>query len=370
MVRARAAASLIASVSVIAVAIFATTPGAAVAAKPACAKVARPNGDDSASGTAGSPYATAQRLVSSLDAGETGCLRAGTYRQEELTLATRGITLTSYPGERAILTGRLRVNADRVTVDHLTLDGSNPRDIPSPTINANDVVFRDNDVSSPHSVSCFALGGTTKVRHPVIQGNRIHNCGEHAAVWGSGIYMSDVDHAKVSDNLIYDNSQRGIKVGPDSQGALIRGNVIDGNPLGLNFSGNGAHASSNNRVQDNVIANSTRWWNVQTDWPGPVGSGNLVRRNCVYGGNPDSHYNQDGGISDAPGFTAQSNLVAKPGYFDRKAKDFRLRKNSQCRAGRRSSAGQRYASPVVEELVGLLDLIEDQFTLSDNPLLP
>jgi hypothetical protein len=335
-----------------------------------CAKVASPNGDDSASGAAGRPYATVQRLVDSLAAGETGCLRAGTYRQDEFTLATPGITLTSYPGERATLAGRLRVTADRITVDHLTLDGSNPRDIPSPTINADDVVFRDNDVSSPHSVSCFALGGTTEVRHPVIQGNRIHNCGEHAAVWGSGIYMTDVDDAKVSHNLIYDNSQRGIKVGPDSQGALIRDNVIDGNPLGLNLSGNGTHASSNNTVEDNVIANSTRWWNVQTYWPGPVGSGNLVRRNCVHGGNPDPHYNQHGGISDAPGFIAQNNLVAKPGFFDKKAKDFRLRNNSQCRAGRRSSAGQHYASPVVGALIGLLRLIEDQFALSDNLPLP
>jgi hypothetical protein len=370
MVRARVAAALIASVCLIAVAIFAVGPSAAVAVKLDCAKVASPNGDDSASGTAGSPYATSQRLVNSLAAGETGCLRAGTYRQDELTLATPGIRLTSYPGGRAALAGRLRVNADGVTVDHLTLDGSNPRDIPSPTINADDVVFRDNDVSSPHSVSCFALGGTTQVRDPVIEGNRIHNCGEHAAVWGSGIYMSDVDHAKVSDNLIYDNSQRGIKVGPDSQGALIRGNVIDGNPLGLNFSGNDAHASSNNRVKDNVIANSTRWWNVQTYWPGPVGSGNLVRRNCIHGGNPDSYYNQDGGISDDRGFTAQNNLVAQPGYFDRKAKDFRLRKNSQCRTERRSSAGPRYASPVVGALIVLLHLIEDPFPLSDNPPLP
>jgi hypothetical protein len=76
---------------------------------------------------------------------------------------------------------------------------------------------------------------------------------------------------------------------------LIRGNVIDGNPIGLNFSGVGTSASSDNLVEHNVIANSTRWWNVQSYWPGPVGSGNLVRRNCVYGGNPNPYYNQNGG---------------------------------------------------------------------------
>jgi hypothetical protein len=112
---------------------------------------------------------------------------------------------------------------------------------------------------------------------------------------------------------------------------LIRGNVIDGNPIGLNFSGDDTSASSGNVVEQNVISNSTRWWNVQTYWPGPVGSGNAVRRNCVYGSNRDNYYNQRGGVSQGPGFAAEGNLVAAPEYFNREAKDFRLRQDSPCR---------------------------------------
>jgi Right handed beta helix region len=311
---------------------LASMPAASPAAEMSCTKVASPTGDDFAPGTAGNPYATAQRLVDSLVPGQTGCLRAGSYEQEELTLATPGIRLTSFPGEQALIAGRIRVYGAGVSVDHLTLDGRSPRDLPSPTINADDVAFRDNDVSSPHFRSCFALGGTTEVRRPVIEGNRIHDCGDPATLLGHGIYMSDVDDAEIVDNLIYDNADRGIKVGPDSQGALIRGNVIDGNPIGLNFSGVGTSASSNNLVEHNVIANSTRWWNVQTYWPDRVGSGNLVRRNCVHGGNPDPDYNQDGGVSDDDGFTAEENLIAEPDYVDRDAKDFRLSEESPCRA--------------------------------------
>jgi Periplasmic copper-binding protein (NosD) len=359
MVRARAAAALVASVSVIAVAIFAMTPDAAVSARPACAKVASPNGDDSATGTADRPYATAQRLVNSLAAGETGCLRAGTYRQEEVTLATRDITLTSYPGERAILTGRLRVTADRVTVEGLTLDGRNARDLPSPTINADDVTFRRNDVSSRRSGICFIFGSLEMIHHPVLKGNRIHNCGQPGGIPDHGIYMQNVRGARIVRNTIYDNAERGIKIGPDSQGALIRRNVIDGNPIGLNFSGDESNASSGNVVTRNVISNSRAYWNVQSYWPGPVGSGNVVTHNCVHGGNPDSHYNENGGISDGPGFSAVGNLIASPDYVNRNAKDFRLRGDSDCRgvygAGPTGGGARELLAPALE----LSTLIEE-----------
>jgi hypothetical protein len=311
--------TLLACVCVLPLTAFALTFAATAAPKSVCTEVA-------------GPRETVQDLVDALAPGQTGCLRAGTYEQDELTLATPGIRLTSFPGERAQLVGRIRVNGAGITVDSLTLIGSNPRDLPSPTINAANVAFRRNDVSSPGARSCFLLGGTTEARRPVIKANRIHDCGEPATLSGHGIYMSNVDGARVIGNTIYDNGDRGIKVGPDSQDALIRRNVIDGNPIGLNFSGVDTRSSSHNLVEHNVIANSTRWWNVQSYWPGPVGSRNLVQRNCVHGGNPDSDYNEDGGISDDSGFTATQNLIAAPQYLDRKAKDFRLRRNSQCRA--------------------------------------
>jgi glycosyltransferase involved in cell wall biosynthesis len=357
--KARAAAaigSLVASICAVAALAFAAT--AAGAAKASCAKVASPNGDDSASGTADRPYTTAQRLVSSLTAGETGCLRAGAYRQGELTLATPAIRLTSYPGERAILAGRLRVTGDRVTVERLTLDGRNARHLPSPTINADGVTFRDNNMSNRHTSSCLVLGGTTEVKRPVIKGNRIHDCGVTTTNFDHGIYMNDVDGARIIGNSIYRNGSRGIKVGPDSQWARIRGNVIDGNPVGLSFSGDESSASSGNVVTRNVISNSTRYWNVQSYWTGSVGSGNVVRRNCVHGGNPDSQYNENGGISDGPGFSAVGNLIATPAYVNRKAKDFRLRKDSACRGANGATQRGADASPLLGPALELRTLIE------------
>jgi hypothetical protein len=349
--------SVVACVCCVSVVAFAPPPAASAKAKAGCTKVASPSGHDSAAGTVGAPYATAQRLVGSLAPGQTGCLRTGVYKQRELTIATPGLRLTGFPGERAQIVGRIRVSGAGVVVDDLTLNGRNDRGLPSPTINADNVTFRHNGVSSPDSRSCFALGGTREVRHSVIQGNRIHNCG--ASLLDSGIYMSDVDDAKVVGNVIYDNAGRGIKVGPDSQGALIRGNVIDGNPIGLNFSGLGMGASSNNLVKRNVIANATRYWNVQTYWPDRVGSGNLVRRNCLHGGNPDSDYNRDGGISTGPGFTAQQNLIAAPLYVNRMAKDFRLRRTSPCRAVYRPVGGPKSRSRLAAAIVEVQRLIRE-----------
>ena len=347
MVTARAAASLIVSVSLTSMGACAMGPTAAVGAQPVCTQVATPNG-----------AGTAQRLVNSLAPGETGCLRAGTYRQDELTFDTPGVRLTSYPGERATVEGRLRVTADRVTVERLTLDGRNSRDLPSPTINADGAVFRHDDVSSRDSGICFILGSLEEVHHPVLKRNRIHDCGQPGGIPDHGIYMQDVRAARIVRNTIYDNAERGIKIGPDSQRARIRGNVIDGNPIGLNFSGDESTASSGNLVTRNVISNSTGYWNVQSYWPGPVGTGNVVAHNCVHGGNPDSHYNENGGISEGPGFSAMENVVASPDYVNRQAKNFRLRGDSMCRALYGPTARGEEANPLLAPAQELRSLLE------------
>src|SRR6266568_4222192 len=78
---------------------------------PACTLYASPSGSDSARGTIEAPFATIQHLANSLAAGQTGCARGGTYTQD-VTVGHGGsaggpLTITSYPGERATLVGRL-----------------------------------------------------------------------------------------------------------------------------------------------------------------------------------------------------------------------------------------------------------------------
>src|SRR5688500_16289062 len=132
-----------------ATAAFATVVAAAAAAgSPAavsCDKVASTSGSDAAAGSAASPYRTAQKLVDSLAPGQTGCLQGGLFEQD-VKIAKGGapgspVTVTSYPGERATLKGRLRVadSANFVAVESLNLDGRDAANLPSPSVYGDDV---------------------------------------------------------------------------------------------------------------------------------------------------------------------------------------------------------------------------------------
>ena len=309
------------------------------AENPTCDKVAAPNGSDNAAGTVDAPFRTAQVLADSLTPGQTGCLRAGTYR-EDLTIRQGGqpgapVTIRSFPGERAQIVGRLWLarTADYVTVASLDLDGKNPdENLPSPTVNSSNATFTDNDVTNEHTAICFNLGNDSygRAENTVITHNRIHDCGVlPAANHDHGIYVAAADNTQIIGNVIYDNADRGIHLYPDAQNTTIQGNVIDGNGVGVIFSGDGGKASNNNDVEFNVITNSNQRNNVESYYPSgnPIGSGNVLRNNCISGGVRDTG---NGAIGDQIGFKASSNDTDPVRYQNRAAKDFTLPGNSFC----------------------------------------
>jgi parallel beta-helix repeat protein len=316
----------VASVSTLALAALGT--GTAGADDTVCTRVAGP-GD------------SAQSLVDSLGPGDVGCLRAGTYH-EDVTVNHGGsgestrVVIRSYPGERATISGRLYVpdRADYVTVEQLDLDGHDaPRcssgsecRLPSPTVNGDHIVFQDNDVTNRHLGICFNLGaaGYGRAVDDVIQRNRIHDCGvlpannhEH------GIYLAYSDNVQILDNVIYDNADRGVQLYPDAQRTLVKGNVIDGNGVGVIFSGAGSTASNDNIVENNIITFSNIRHDVESWYPDVIGTGNKVRNNCIYGG-------KQGPLSGGYGFDIGTNLKVDPRYVDRAGKDFRLASGSPC----------------------------------------
>ncbi len=301
----------------------------------ACDRVAAPSGSDSAAGSAAAPYRTAGKLADSLQPGQTGCLRAGTYEQD-VAIARGGsagspITLSSYPGERATVRGRFRVkdSANFVTIEDLNLDGRNPADtLPSPSVYGNDVAFRDNDVTNYHTGICFLLGSNDygRAERVTIERNRIHDCGVLPAQnHHHGIYIEHADSTRVVDNWIYDNADRGVQMFPDSQGAYIARNVIDGNGQGVSY----ARDSANNVVEHNVVSNSVLRWNIE-DWE-LYGGGNVARLNCVWTTRTGS-YAREGGIMVSRDFTAAQNLIVDPQFVNRTEKDFRLAAGSPCTA--------------------------------------
>ena len=318
-------------------------PGAA-RADVTCDRVAAPSGSDLAAGTGDAPFATAQKLVDTLAPGQTGCLRAGTYA-EHVKVSTGGtsaarVTVTSYPGERARLLGRLWIadSANFVTFSGLDLDGRTAPScgtgciLPSPTVNGDDARFTRNDITNGHTTICFNVGsnsGWGRALRTVIDHNRIHDCGRLPATnQEHGVYVSAADDTVITDNLIYDNADRGVQLYPDAQRTLVANNVIDGNGEGVIFSGSSSYRSNDNIVRDNVVTNATLRYNIESWWASSklIGTGNVARHNCVFGG-------ALGDItSPTTGFTAIDNVMADPLYVDRAAKDFRLPATSPCAA--------------------------------------
>ncbi len=71
-----------------------------------CDRFVSPNGSDSAAGTVAAPFKSGQKLVNSLTKGQTGCFRSGTT-SGPINVSTPNLTLTSYPGERGTVKGRI-----------------------------------------------------------------------------------------------------------------------------------------------------------------------------------------------------------------------------------------------------------------------
>ena len=106
----------------------------------------------------------------------------------------------------------------------------------------------------------------------VIERNRIHNCGQLPPTnHHHGIYVEASNGARITDNWIYDNADRGVQLFPDAQKSYVARNVIDGNGEGVVFS----RKSAGNIVEHNVISNPVVRYNVE-DFE-LSGGGNVAR---------------------------------------------------------------------------------------------
>ena len=278
------------------------------------------------------------RFFGRLDRGETGCLREGTHTTSgTVAITSPGVTLTSYPGESATLAGRLWVQAgaDGAVVEDLSLDGRNEDRLPSPTVNADEVVFRGNDVTNDHTAICFVIGddryGTAD--GTVIEDNRIHDCGRLPATNKEhGIYVAHADGTVIEDNAIYANADRGVQLYPDADRSLVTGNVIDGNGTGVIFGGDEESTSDDNIVESNLITNSIVRYNVESSWPGRNGSGNVVRGNCVWTASEDYDGEPPGsGIEPSMGgVRVLDEFIAEPEYDDPGSGDYGTDGDAPC----------------------------------------
>ncbi|MCB0883072.1 MAG: right-handed parallel beta-helix repeat-containing protein [Thermoleophilia bacterium] len=298
-----------------------------------CTRYASASGSDGASGSASSPYRTAQRLQDSLRPGDVGCLAPGQTFSGRLRGNTSGtpgnpIVMTSGPGAgRATIVGEIYLPADShdVTYRNLNLNGQSSFRV-SPNILGDRISFLSNDVTDNHHAICFHLGkvGEGVAENTVIDGNRIHDCGRLPATGlDHGIYVETARNTRITNNYIYDNADYGIQLYPDAQGTYVANNVIDGNGRGITVSGENGYASSNNTIVNNTISNSTDTSNLETYWGSGQGSGNKAQGNCLWNA-------RKGNVGESSGLSVSGSIIQNPQYVDRGAKNFAMSPGSPC----------------------------------------
>jgi hypothetical protein len=87
-------------------------------------------------------------------------------------------------------------------------------------------------------------------------------------------------------------------------------------------------------VSRNIISNSRNRWNVESWYPDgtPIGTDNLVVRNCLWANSANDYYNSRGGIGPAVGFAVGAgNLVQQPRFLGSNRGDLALRPASGCK---------------------------------------
>ncbi|HKP92178.1 MAG TPA: right-handed parallel beta-helix repeat-containing protein [Thermoleophilaceae bacterium] len=322
----------------------ATIPPREKASRDDCDHFAAPWGSKDGSGSAKHPVRGPHKLIELLRAGETGCLRRGTYHEREATVKRERVTLRSAPGERATWRGRivLRGRGDRLL--DLNLDGSTgpPCDeggcgaLPSPTINAADVTIARNDITSPDAGICVhpRSWGSQRPDNFQIVDNRIHDCGRRPPTeHDHGIYVADGYNGVIWGNAIFDNADRGIQLYPHAKFTTVAFNTVDANGTGIVFS----ERSAGNEVHDNVFTNAVVRWNAESYRLS--GLGNRFEDNCIRPGNPDREYNENGGVALSWRVSQKRNRVAAdPVYGARGAGDLRVLPTSAC-AGKGAANG-------------------------------
>jgi parallel beta-helix repeat protein len=304
-----------------------------------CALFASPSGEDSARGTNGAPFRTAQRLVNALRPGQTGCLDGGAYAGY-LRITHGGrlgarLTIRSVPGAVATVLGRIwiRAGSDYVTIQGLHIVGlPGPVDcagaqcpnIPTVGVNSRSATLLDNDITNHHSSICVAIGSAQwgVARQTLVEGNVIHDCGRLPATnLEHGIYVADAVGAVIRSNYIYDNADRGIQLYPHAEGTLVEGNVIDANGEGILIGGVGADPTEGSLVEHNLVTNSRIGGNIESFFPAgaPPAAANQVTDNCLFGGQVSPAL---GGVVGAGvGFATGGNLIADPLYESNVALD-------------------------------------------------
>ena len=287
---------LSAAAAFIAVAVSGAANGSPTAVR--CNLWAAPSGLDTNTGTQAAPFLTLAKLAGALAPGQTGCLPAGASfatREVITAVGTRAgrITIRTAPGGvRANLADGIETTqATRfLTLTNLAIgarDDSASRNVSGTVVlRGYSTALTRSDVG-PGTLkeigrSCVVLDHAGSA---LIDGNVLHECnGASPGKYAAGVLASTSVRARILNNVIYGNvGGDAIAFSPNAQVSRARFNLIVDNLGGIYFGGDPGVASRDTLVEQNVITRNSRF-DVHSAYGAnsPVGSGNVVRRNCIW----------------------------------------------------------------------------------------
>jgi hypothetical protein len=316
---------------------------AASAAIPECKLFANPSAAPGGSGQATSPFNTFQALANALGPGETGCLAPSATFNENVDLSGKSgtadgpirimsqdplhpATLEGVPGSPLPRTLYFGVNTNYYEIAGINIRGhQSAMNAPAVVVNGTGNRLVGNDIT--HDLTTCVLVGqfaAQRANGTVLDGNAVHACGAPGGK-ANGIGVSNADGTIIQNGYVYGNPAFGISLYPDADGTSITNNVIDGqgngmgDGYGVQFAGGPTMSSDNNVVARNIITNNEAR-NIGFNWEGPVGTGNVVRENCVFSTKQNGNYQTDPPVGGATtGYTVEPNNVegVDPQYQNR-----------------------------------------------------
>ena len=289
-----------------------------------------PNGSDTGPGTQARPWKTLRKALSSLRPGRRVVVRAGVYR-ERLEVGSGGsdaepAEIVAYPGEHPVLIGRLRVIADHVRVARLVLDGTGGAAFDSSLYiaGAQDVEVSECEIRNAVGSGVFVGDDGNSSGNVSLVRNWIHDNGTDD-FHDHGIYWAQGNGGLIGNNLIEKSAGFGVHLYPDANNVRVSNNTVVGSGRsGIIVAGDKSSESDRNVIVNNIVAFNGEL-GIRSSFDEGVGTGNLVRRNLLFGNTagdlPTGRY--------AAGLAfAKDNRVADPRFVGRAKGDYRLQPSS------------------------------------------
>ena len=292
-------------------------------------------GNDTNPGTISLPWRTIQHAASSVQAGSTVYVRAGTY-SESVTLGASGsaglgpIIFQSYPGETAIVDGTGLTPPSNVhglfnitNLSYVTIQGFEIRNYATSSSGAypagiwitgagsniqilNNLVHNITTSSekngSAYGIAVYGTSGTASIDSITISGNQVYNLktGQSESVNVDG----NVTNFAITNNIIHDNDNIGIDaigfegVAPSGSVDYARNGVITGNTIynisaianageGKDYDADGIYVDGGSQIliEQNLIYNVDIGIEMASEHSGHVSSYVITRNNLVYNSN-------------------------------------------------------------------------------------